>query len=374
MGFDRQISILTGGTEIPCSGPQKWEIENTDTANSIFVNEELMPPSAATSGGSEVAAGLTRTFFFDGEKTPMIRFKAATATVLINIRKTNFRSRILFVLAEIAAGIAKEITDQFWQRVSATVVKLAGAYTEARADTFDRKTAATGLVIGTNAIANGIRIGGAVAQSGGNVRVASADGTDWLQVVNSGIAAFLNSAAVFNCSDTEVQARVASLVQYAGAGTDPRHTLSSTALTTHTPVAGGAISSVYKTLKLPIKNGDVIANADIVVYDQAAGGNANRVMKQNAVGDVAVAGVAISGGTGDPGGTVMAEFVIDAFLVGALVGNGSCTTLQYLILGAATVNRVDSSTVRTNASFGRVFKTTAVDGTVIDAKVSADVA
>src|SRR3990167_3896877 len=151
------VPITTAG-EFPCSSQQSWKIENTDSANSIFVNENNAPSSAVATQGTEVPAGQSGLFFFDPKENPIIYMIAATAAVSVNIRKETFRSRFLFGLARLAAGISFEVATQFLARVSATVVKLRGDYTEFRADRVRNKNAGTGLGIYTDAAATGIAL------------------------------------------------------------------------------------------------------------------------------------------------------------------------------------------------------------------------
>lgn len=328
-------------------------------SNSIFLALNRDATTAAVTGQVVVAPGQWSPPFILTEKDNRggINGIAATGDTVVSVLRQSFRNgeELNAVLGGIFGGM---LAAQYWVAISGTQIQLAGAFTEARMDTLDRKTAATGLAIGANAIANGIRIGGPVAQAGGNVRIASADGTDWLQIVNGGVAHFLNSVAIFNVSDTESQTRSgASAVLYNGAGSDPRYTLTPTGMVSHTPVAGGAIDDAGEFREYPIVDGSVVAVGDFVMFAKVAGAG-NRV-RSALVADNAemLAGYCTSGGTGNTAGTVFARIkTYGAIMATIISGTGGTVDGQFgkPSTTVAEVNRMISVTTQQVGVFCRV--------------------
>ena len=287
---------------------------------------------------------------------------AASATPTVILLRESFQSYAEFLaFGPIFIAVASSLAS-YWIAVSSTRVALAGAFTEAQADAFDAKTAATGVRLGASLPSGGVGVG-SVALGAGDVNVgigttytAYAAGNTITERISNTIRRGLSSTS----SDTHNA--TASNV-YNGTATDPRLTFSVTAFTILTPAAGGSISSVYKTKKVPIADGVVVSAADILI----SAGN-NRVKVTTAITDVAVVGQAVSGATGNAGGTVLAEVIDDAALIGTIVTGAAGTVAgQFIILaaGVGEVNKADSSTVRTNASFGRA-TSTASGGAVAD--------
>lgn len=363
------MPVATSAQREDLSGDyQFWILENPDTnSNAVFYNPNATATTTATQS-KVVRPGQSAFFFVNTRENPNgVSLIAATGATTVNLTKETFRTRLGYQIGVLSAAVAASVAN-LWRVVagSTTAVELNGAYTEARADTLRAKTAnglldvvvngTGGIRIGTtNNLANGADA--IIGRSTDSIEV----GGGLVETIISGTRRGYWLGATFELESGS------TFLMYNGNRTDARYAISPTALTIYTPSAGGAISSGYKTIQLPIKSGSVVANADLVIFDP---NNANRVLTTTATTDVAVIGQAISGGTGNAGGTVFAEIVIDAVLIGTVTADtGGTTANQYLILGSVTVNQVNSSTVRTNASFGRCLKTAAA-GVVVDWKAT----
>ena len=110
--FDPHTVPITTAERIPLTALQSWEIKNTDSTNSIFVNERR-DAQASAAHSTEVAAGETLLFFFDPKTNPIISLIAATAAVVALIRKETFRSRLAWNLNRYGA-IAAQRAATLW--------------------------------------------------------------------------------------------------------------------------------------------------------------------------------------------------------------------------------------------------------------------
>ena len=357
----------TAGFTRPNSKLSSWEIENTDSANSIFINEQAAVSAADETGGSEVPAGSTRAFFFDPDQNPLIGLRAATAAVLVNIRREYFRSRLGWNIARYAS-VRVQQAEQFFRRLSATAIEPRGAFTTIRAGASkalilenDQANAAVTIDAGAN--------GGVAVQSDGTgfAELRSSDAADFFRATTGGtMGVFRNGARSLTFSDSETGVSnlvVRPLLLRAGETTDERHRFNSTDRYMRM-VGDGASSTVFDTIELPIVDGNVIAAGDGVIYAFAG----NRVNKITLAGALQLVGICVVGGTGDAAGTVKALIRVFGVLVGTLIAdNAGVTAGQYLIGGAADVNQY-ASQASPQQSAGRVLAT-AASGVAFDVRL-----
>ena len=351
------IPITTAGDFI-CSSLQSWEIENTDAANSIFIHERRAA-TASASDSTEVAAGETRLFFFDPRENPIISMIAATAAVTALVRRETFRSRLRWSIARYGA-ISAQRAASLWRRVSATVVELSAGYTTWRA-----RSGVDAIIQndqGNNAFTAGNGANGnAIVQSDGTgaAQLSSSDGADLIRQGVNGADLLRNSATRMAWTDTETNFQnmtTGGVVGYDGAGTDPRHTLSSAHRVLHTPVAGGGIDSVLDCWELPPVNATVIAVGDYVM--KVAG--TQRVTPATTTNTtMPVLGICVVGATGNAGGTTFARIAFFGQVASLIADNAGVVDGQFIKPGTTTANEAESQTTPSLITFGRADATAA---------------
>ena len=341
---------------------QFWTLENPDTnAQSIFYNQNATASTTATQS-KPVRPGQTAFFFVNAWDNPNgVSLIAATAAQTVNLVKETFRTRLGYQIAVLAAGVAASVAN-LWRTVagSTTAVELNGAFTEARADTVRNKTAGTGLGIYTDAAATGIalRPGTAPTVNASEVNIYSPDGTDRQYVLNGNIVQTTNSIDRFVVRDADVHVRNSpTFIHFEGAGTDPRHTLTSAHRVLHTPVAGGAIDSVLDTIERPIDDGVVLAAGNSLVMVSATTGRLALATTANVT--QGVLGICVVGGTGNAGGTVFGRVGILGWFYGILADAAGVVGGQFVKPGTTTANQVESQTTPSLITFGRALITRA---------------
>lgn len=336
-------------------------------SNRVFLALNRAAAVAAVSGQVVVAPGQFSLPFLLNmkENSGGINGIAETGDTVVTVFRAPFLSPELYNAAVVAfaAGV---IAAQYWVAVSGTAVALTGAFTSARADAIQNKTAATDVSV-SNRDTNtaGVAIGAGPNHGLANGSVVIGLGGNGIEVASSATDVRVSGTtyARFEASDLRIAA-AKSIIQDNGVlgSADPRHTLSSTDRVMHTPVAGGLLSSTMDSIELPIANSVVLAvgdNAEIV------GGN-NRVQLGTALSTGAV-GPVIVGGTGNAGGTVFARIRINGVLAQTLIADTAGVTAGlYLQFGAVNpAARVqDKATVE--GTFGRTL-TTAASGALTDA-------
>lgn len=352
----------TGAILEPVNGYEAWTITNPDTnANAVFYNTKTNATVTATQSKA-IRPGQQVVIFVDRESQKNgVSLLAATAQTTVIIEKEFFRSRLLFQIGKWAAAVATAVAISFWRLVSGstTAIEPVGGVTEVRGDTIRNKTAGATMALTTQAATDPILIGAGSGTASQAILRQSASGP---AIVSTATATSLESAAgvsAINITSAEVQHRQVGTtpdVYYNASGADARHTMNATNLVHHTPSSGGVIDSVKRCYELPIANTIVVAPGDTVEFVN----NTNNRVGPSAIGSAQIIlGIAITGGTGNAGGTVFCRVAVEGWLTGVIADTGGVTVLQYIKPGANNANRVISTTALAVNSFGRCTLTAA---------------
>ena len=355
-GGDGLYVVKEYGVTIPITTAKRLEFRRIAQivmwnagATSVWVR---MDGSDATTAwpSREIPAGQPRVVILTPENgDAVLSAIAATGAVNVSIQEFRFRSSLIAELVGAASLLATFFIQSFWEAVSATAVRLAGAYTEARADTVRNKTAGTSLQLTVQSYATeGIGIGD-VTPVASRVDIGRATGGRYA-MGSTGSTGFVNLTAVIEFISTYFSIENAvPFIMNAGYNADPRHTLNSTDRIRHTPVAGGNVSQVMDTADWVIKDAVVVTVNDLVEID----GSGNRVQLAGA-SSTGGAGIVLSGGTGNPAGTVMARVREIGVLVAAVAADvAGVTAGQYVFPGATNPTTRLGSKATIEGSIGK---------------------
>lgn len=337
--------------------------DDPSNLNDVFVSISGQASTTPTAGSGSVRLGQRSAPFsvlLDSKSNPNgVSAIAATGATRVTVVRTTFPDAEAFYAAVAGFAAAAVSLNNIWVVVSGTVVQLNASWTEARADTFDSKTAANGVRLGASMPAGGVGVG-SVALAAASARLGV--GTTYMDLLAASAAWIRSGTSVLVANSTKSYfnglGTGTGLEFDAADGTDTRHTLSSTARVLHTPVAGGAINSAQDCLEVPIVNAAVVAVGNIV---ELAGGGANACQAAAAGSTRSVLGIAVAGGTGNAGQTVFARVAFFGIYFGLLADTTGTVEHQFVRPGGTTADRVESTATPIANSFGKAL-TTAVSG------------
>lgn len=314
--------------------------------------------ATAASPSLEIQAGTSKLIWLtpeDGDS--VISLIAVTNPVNVFIQQLTFRSSLLAEIVGAAASLAVFILQTIWAPISSTRVQLTGSYIEASADTYSGKTVQTNVRVGqpgNPTFATPCLIG---PSSSDFIEV----GTNGVQMENAGaVRVYMDNGGVFKVQNTY------SLGVYNGGGTDPRFLASPTAVTRFTPVAGGQISETLFTVWKVIKNGVTLNAGDLAEYDVTSGFRVQAAAAGSANQGV---GRVITGGTGNAGGTVLAEIANGGMMAQTFLADvAGVVQGQYVYQGATNAGRLASKT--TNERTIGIALQTAGSGVAVDVELT----
>lgn len=373
MGATSEVFLVTsaGAVYIPKKAPYELiiVINPLGNTNTVFLSISGTAQTTATnSAGSEPvpAGGTPGVYFLDPSNVNGVSAIAATGNTSVILKRVPFPDEAAFFDAIMGYAAASAIISALWIALSSTAVALAGSFTQANMDTVNAKTSANGLQLGSSGDFSGGGIGvGPVTKAASTVRVGGG-ATTMFQAEAAALYQIIGNLAY-----TRVQTGTVdwwngpSATMYSGAGTDPRFKISPTAVTRYTPVAGGQISETLQTVWKVIKNAVTLNTGDLAEYDPTSG---FRVQAAAAGSTNQPAGRVITGGTGDAGGTVLAEIAVQGMIAQAFLADAAGVTQgQYVYQGATTAGRLASKTTN-ERTLGQALQT-AASGVAVDVEL-----
>lgn len=343
------VTVLSASSSVPVGfdyrGGEFGElvvVYNPSTnSNTVFLSLNRDATTAAVTGQVAVAPGQYAFFILtQKDNRTGINAIAATGNTVVTVQRQSFRSDLerLAVMGGLYGGA---VAGQYWVAISGTQIKLAGAYTEARADKISSKTQA-----GAGGFLD--------LSSATQVALVSPNGNTYRVVKDGSLEDTISSTARQTLDATGLNLfNSTPVIIFAGAS-DQRAFIDAVGLVASTPTAGGVIDSSGFDMKFPIKNGAVIAAGDLVEFQPNTD---NRVQSAAAASVNTQVGFCITGGTGNAGGTVFARVKLIGIVTSLLADTGGITADQYSKPGLNTANRVISTAAIAVNSHGRALKT-----------------